>query len=406
MASASFQTSNEMSIYKRGRYYWYSFWFRGERIQCGTKSTSSRVASKLEALHKVCLIDGKQPPTPAKEVPTFSEFSERYMEFSKANKRSYGIEKCYVRAILKPHFGEHRLDQITAMLAEQFKQKRLKDGLKKSSINREVGLLKSMLSKAVEWELVDRNHAQECKLFKLDDERQPIRVLSQDEESKLLTTCEGTELKRRAPLLKPIILIALYTGLRRGEILRLRWADIDFESDVLTVQRAKTPAGQGRHVNINSRLREALLALKQKAKSEWLFPSPNRFQRQTESERHLMDVKKAFHRAVKLAGILHITFHQLRHTFCTRLADAGVPLPVIQDLAGHASIIMTRRYTHPGNELKQQAVELLLAEPNRPEIATRSATEESNKAEQPAKSTGRVIQFRRVVGSTSAGGRI
>src|SRR6266478_2731205 len=76
MANSSFQTSNGMSIYKRGRYYWYSFWFRGNRVQCGTKSTSNRVASKLESLHKARLIEGKQSLTPAKEIPKFSEFTE------------------------------------------------------------------------------------------------------------------------------------------------------------------------------------------------------------------------------------------------------------------------------------------------------------------------------------------
>jgi integrase len=341
------------------------------------------------------MIEGKQPPTPAKEVPKFSEFSERYMEFSKANKRSYGIEKCYVRASLKPYFGEQRLDQITAMLAEQFKQKRLKDGLKKSSINREVGLLKSMLSKAVKWELVERNGARDCNLFKLDDP-QPDRVLSQGEEMKLLAACDGPELKLRAPLLKPIILVAVYTGLRRGEILRLRWTDIDFDSGVLIVRQAKTASGQGRRVNINSRLKDTLLALKQSAKSDWLFPSPDRFQVSEEPERHLGDIKKAFHRAVKLAGISRITFHQLRHTFCSRLADAGVPLPVIQDLAGHASIIMTRRYTHPGDQMKQKAVELLLAGQKEAETAPKLGTEETQEQKRPSKASGQVIQFRRV----------
>jgi integrase len=393
-----------MSTYRRGEYWWYSFWFKGERIQCGTKSTSRRTARKLEALHKARLIEGKLRPIPAKEAPKFVGFIDRYLEYSKANKRAYAIEKHYVRATLKPYFGEHRLDQITAMLVEHFKQKRLKDGLKKSSINREVGLLISMLSFAVKWELVERNGARDCKLFKLDDP-QPDRVLSQDEESKLLAACAGPELKYRAPLLEPIILVALYTGLRRGEILRLRWADIAFDSGVLVVRQSKTAAGQGRRVNINSRLWEALVALKQDAKSEWLFPSPDRFQHQTDSERHLADVKKAFHRAVKLAGIPHITFHQLRHTFCTRLADAGVPLPVIQDLAGHASIIMTRRYTHPGNELKQKAVELLLAGQDQAEIATKPATGAAQEPEQPTKVSGQVVQFRRVAGGTVPGGR-
>ena len=85
-----------------------------------------------------------------------------------------------------------------------------------------------------------------------------------------------------------------------------------------------------------------------------VFPSPERFQSAGESERRIADIKSAFRRAIRLAGIKPITFHQLRPMFCSRLADAGIPFPVIQDLAGHASIIMTRRYSHPRSDLKQR----------------------------------------------------
>ena len=102
------------------------------------------------------------------------------------------------------------------------------------------------------------------------------------------------------------------------------------------------------------------LTLGERVGGEWVFPSPARFQTYGQPERHIANVKNAFRRAVRLAGIKQTTFHQLRHTFCSRLADAGAPLPVIQKLAGHASITMTSRNTHPADELKQRAVEFLL----------------------------------------------
>jgi integrase len=119
-----------------------------------------------------------------------------------------------------------------------------------------------------------------------------------------------------------------------------------------------------------------LAQLHEQSHSEWVFPSPKRFQEPGESERHIQSVKNAFRRAVRLSKIAPITFHQLRHTFCSRLANAGVPMPVIQDLAGHASITMTRHYTHPADERKQKAVEGLL----RGRDVTKSATE-ANKIE-------------------------
>ena len=132
----------------------------------------------------------------------------------------------------------------------------------------------------------------------------------------------------------------------------MRWDDLDFENSVLTVRKSKTEAGQGRVVDLNSVLREVLHSLRDATPGEWVFPSPK-----TPGE-HIGDVKNSFRRAVQIAGIPHITFHQLRHTFCSRLGDGGVA--VIQELAGHASILTTHRYMHPANELKRKAVEALV----------------------------------------------
>ena len=195
-----------------------------------------------------------------------------------------------------------------------------------------------MLKTAVEWELSDKNAAKDAKLFKLDE---PLsdRVLSREEEPKLLAACDQSELRYRAPHLK-----------------------------------SKTKSGRGRRVSLNSLVRQTLLPSFEKEHGEWVFPSPKRFQKPGEAERHIGDVKNAFRRAVRLSGIEPITFHQLRHTFCSRLANAGIPMPVIQDLAGHASIMMTRRYTHPSEELKQKAVEMLLGRQTVVLAATKSAT--------------------------------
>ena len=355
-----------MSVYRRGTVYWYHFVFEGEHVQRPTKVRTRNQAQKMEAIHKANLALGKYGLA-KKENPKFSEFAARYLEYSKANKPAYVVEKYYVPKALAPFFGRYRLNEITALTVEKYKQDRLKRGLKKSSINRELGLLKSMLSTAVKWQLTDQNGAREAKLFKLD-EPTVDRVLSYEEEAKLLKACEDLELQYRAPHLKPVIIVALYTGLRRGEILRLRWTDIDFENTVLVVRKSKSKAGRGRLVYLNTDLKKLLLWLRQGTEGPWVFPSPKC------PGEHVSDVKHSFSRAVKLAGIPHFTMHCLRHTFCTRLADAGVPLPVIQELAGHASILMTRRYTHPANELKQKAVELLLQGRQEPAPATKPAT--------------------------------
>jgi integrase len=373
-----------MAIYRRGEEWWYHFWFDGQHFQEYANTKNKRQARRAEARHKAELLLGVrkieskveppvkppvEPTTESQKNPRFADFAVPYLAFSKANKRSYGVEVYYVNATLVPFFGQLRLSEISALKVEEFKQKRLEDGLKKSSINREVGLLKSMLETGLEWELTRRNAARKAKLFVADDPESD-RVLSYEEEGKLLAACATPELRYRAPHLMIVILIALYTGLRRGEILRLRWEHIDFQHGMLTVRKSKTRSGK-RAVNLNAELRQMLALLHEQRHSEWVFPSPKRFQKPGESERHIEDVKNAFRRAVRLSRIAPITFHQLRHTFCSRLGNAGVPMPVIQELAGHASITMTRHYTHPADERKQKAVEGLL----RGRDVTKSATE-------------------------------
>ena len=364
-----------MALYRRGgeKEWWYHFWYHGIHIQQRTNTTDKQEARQKEKNHKAELQLEQRSAEP-EENPKFSDFAVQYLGYSKASRPSYGVEFYYIDRTLSPRFGHLRLKQITPFHVEMFKQKRLADGLKKSSINREIGLLKSMLNRAVKWKQIQASAIRDAELFKLDDEPSD-RVLSHAEEAQLMAACEESELRYRAPHLSAIISVALHTGLRRGEILRLRWADINFQKNVLIVQKSKTKAGKGRNVNLNSMLRKKLLALFEQEHGEWVFPSPKRFQIQGQPESHISDVKNAFRRAVSLAGIRPITFHQLRHTFCSRLADAGVPMPVIQDLAGHASITMTRRYTHPADERKQQAVEALLGSPKGLEPATEPATE-------------------------------
>jgi integrase len=362
-----------MTLYRRGEEWWYHFGYHGAHIQGRTRTTNKHEARGVEAVHRAQLRTLNPTPTKERPNPLFEEFAISYLEYSKVTKASYGVEFYYITRTLVPYFGRMRLNQISALEGERYKQKRIRDGLKKSSINREIGLLKSMVSIAVEWELTSENGPKRTKLFKLDDP--PCdRVLSYEEERKLLAACDESELRYRAPHLRTIILIALYTGLRRGEILRLRWLDVDFQKRVLTVQKSKTKSGTGRKVNLNSVLIDALLAMRKQEQGEWIFTSPKRYQTPGERERHIGDVKNAFRRAVHLAAIAPITFHHLRHTFCTRLSEAGVPLAVIQDLAGHASVTMTRRYTHPGNEGKQKAVELLVIGQQNAEPATKPAT--------------------------------
>ena len=226
------------------------------------KRKASRTAMKPSLIALIC----PRIPVPAR--------GPRYAR----GKRCYGVEFYYVDRTLVPFFGRLRLKEITPTQVDRFKDRRLEDGLKKSSINREIGLLKSMLNRAVKWGLIGAHPAKDVELFELDDTSVSDRVLSTEEEAKVLAACDESELRYRAPHLKHVVLVRCSAGLRRGEILRLRWSDIDFEKGRLSVRKSKTKSGK-REVYLNSMLHQQLFSLSKRVHGEGVFPSPARFQK-------------------------------------------------------------------------------------------------------------------------------
>lgn len=168
------------------------------------------------------------------------------------------------------------------------------------------------------------------------------RILTEDEEEKLLDAC--------CSYLRAAVLIALNTGLRLQETLHLRWRDIDFENDILTVVGGK--GGKFGKVEINSRLKDELMRFHQVSKSDYLFQNER-------TGKPILNPKTAFRNAVRRSGIGHIRFHDLRHTFTTRLIRKGVDIVTVQNLLRHSAIAMTLRYSHPGASERRRAVSLL-----------------------------------------------
>ncbi|MFX0209250.1 MAG: tyrosine-type recombinase/integrase [Candidatus Hodarchaeota archaeon] len=151
--------------------------------------------------------------------------------------------------------------------------------------------------------------------------------------------------------LRPILVVALNTGMRLGEILSLQWNQIDFRTRRIRVERTKS--GRIRYIDINNQLLEELLNLKRRnGQCMYLF-----FNQRT--GKPLTTVKKAFKSACAIADIKGLRFHDLRHTFATRLVERGVDLITVKELLGHHSIVITQRYTHSNSEQKKKAVEAL-----------------------------------------------
>lgn len=145
--------------------------------------------------------------------------------------------------------------------------------------------------------------------------------------------------------LKPILLTGLNTGMRRDEILSLKWKNVDLVKKYIHVSESKS--NKSRDIGINKVLHKALNSLKYTSLEDYVF---------TYDGKPIKDIKRAFNSALRRAGVKKFVFHDLRHTFATNLVMKGFDLRTVQELLGHQSIMMTMRYSHPTPEHKMKAV--------------------------------------------------
>ncbi|MGI0083837.1 MAG: tyrosine-type recombinase/integrase [Nitrososphaerales archaeon] len=272
---------------------------------------------------------------------TFGEFGERYMVHAKLNKRSW-LRDEQMLGNLKDFFGsERQLTEIIAADIEGYKLHR-RSFVSGSTVNRELALLKRMFNLAIEWDLyLGLNPFRKVKFFR--EFNTGLRVLNPEEEEALLGNA--------APYLQDLIRFALNTGLRVGEIFSLRWANVDWEKNILNVFAPKTQ--KIRAIPINADARKVLDCWALGKRSEFVFYNP-------ESGKPFVDLKNGFVRACRKAGISGVTWHTLRHTFASRLVGRGVDIVTVKELLGHSSVTVTMRYTHTNIDAKRAAVEKLL----------------------------------------------
>jgi integrase len=158
-------------------------------------------------------------------------------------------------------------------------------------------------------------------------------------------------------------LLALNTGLRRGELLRLQWHDVDLERRLLTVRGEDAKTGQTRHVPLNSEAAAVATVWKSISEADGhVFGS-------SDNSKPLSYIRKAWTGVLEAAGVVSFRFHDLRHTFASNLVMAGVDINTVRELLGHKSIAMTLRYAHFAPEHKAAAVETLIANRRRNEAA-------------------------------------
>ena len=267
----------------------------------------------------------------------FDEYARKYLDYSKANKSSATYERSERFSVKQLTFafrGKHLYD-ITPIMIEKYKADRLQS-ITPASVNRELACLKYMYTKAIEWEYVKINPTKTVKLLKEPPGR--LRYLKPEEVEVLLKTC--------ASHLRPIVVTALNTGMRKSEILNLKWQEVDMGNRKITVANAKN--NEKRVIPINNTLYQEISALTRNPECEHVFLGKDGLP--------AGDIKKAFLGALKRAKITDFRFHDLRHTFGSQMVMQGVDIRTVQQVMGHKTIKMTMRYSHLSPEYVQDAM--------------------------------------------------
>jgi site-specific recombinase XerD len=307
---------------------------KSHQISTGTKSKT--LARKVAETLKAKTWNEGWGFTEKEKGIRFCDLVKRYLEWSAVNHKSHVSYVGYCRNLMDSFGSDTYIQKIENWEVQKHCKRRTDEGIKPASINREISCLKHMYHKAnEEWGMTTHNPAAKIKHLKENNER--IRYLSDEEREKLLKACaEGPW------YLLPIVQIAINTGMRRGEILNLKWKDIDNQNGFIRVQTSKS--GLPRDIPINSLLKS-------------LFNSI------TQDEENIFPIKEFVHSwetAKRTAGIDDLRFHDLRHEFASQLVMSGADLRTTQELLGHSNLRMTQRYTHLSENHKKEAVERLV----------------------------------------------
>ncbi len=330
-------------IYKRGNVYWIRYTgLDGKILFESSGSAKFKDAEALLIKRKQAVKEGKQPDIKKIANYSFKELAERYLEWidgrlRSAYTRTYRVNKMVER------FGTLPLRKFNAFVLEQYQTDLMNIGLKPASINRNVTILKHMLRKAVEWNMVEEDVLKRVRVVKhLQANNQRLRFLSKEECKELIKNC--------SPHLKPIVITALNTGMRKGEILNLKWDQVDLKHGFILLDITKN--GERREIPINATLKMTLQGLIRRLDMPYVFYDQN-------TGKPFKNVKGSFATACRRAKITDFRFHDLRHTFASHLVMSGVDLATVRELLGHKSITMTLRYSHLAPSHKVNAVNIL-----------------------------------------------
>jgi len=325
--------------------------------------------------------DPTAPPPQPDKAPLLGDFlKDKYAPWVIDNRKSGQETVAIINRAFKSFF-DVPIDQITVVKLEEWRtRQRREQGKKTSSLNRVVTALRASINWAVRMDIIKENPMNKFKSLPERDSTKIVRYLSIDERARLMAALDEREeqmrkerqshnewlkerhLKEQPPYshftdhLKPMILLSLSTGIRKGTLFGLEWRDVNFSERILTLRAEVEKAEMTRYMPMNDTAYDVLSKWKEQSGkivlSALIFPSP-----QTGAK--INTCKTAWGRLLKRAEIENFRWHDMRHDFASRLVMKGVDLNTVRELLGHADLKMTLRYAHLAPENKMKAVEML-----------------------------------------------
>jgi integrase len=322
-----------MAVFKKQGVYWIDYYVSGRRRR-ERIGPDKKLAEVVLQKRKVEIAEGKYLDKRTGPRCTVHELARLYLEWARVNHRGYASTRSRVEH-LRATFGPRQLRELTPMVIDAYVSARVAMRTP-ATVNREVQVLHHMFRKAVEWGRALENPVRHQKPLRVNNRR--LRYLSQEEITRLLSAADE--------ILRPIVLTALHTGLRRGELFALTWQDIDLTLGVIRLLHTKN--GERREIPMSDTLRQTLQQIPRRVGSDHVFPG--------RTGRGLSNLRGRFHRALRTAGIDGVVWHDLRHTFASHLVMAGVNLTSVKELMGHKTFAMTLRYAHLAPDFQRDAI--------------------------------------------------
>jgi integrase len=396
MESKEGNEEESMSLYKRGRVWWYRFEFQGSLIRESTGLSNKEAARAVEDKRHTALRESRSGFTPQLRSPLFSKAAEDYLKAKRTDwaPKTAIIEKTNL-AHLTPVFGNRLLSDIGPDAVSSYRDGRRTDGAAKKTISLELGTLRAILiykDLDANWRLIRK------KLGKFSKVKNVGRAITMIEQSALLPECRAS----RSRSLYVAVMVALETCVRYSELRLLKWLQVDFAGRTVTVGKSKTDAGEGRVIPLTTAAIETLTGwavnFPDRKPNHYVFPSEHYGQPRLKSQpvsqgavvydtdptKPITTWKEGWEHAKARAGV-QCRWHDLRHTGCTRLLDAGVSHPIVAEIMGWSASTAIRMikevYGHIGLPAKQRAMQAAenFSEPLK--VGTESSTIEEPKNE-------------------------